>query len=391
MKKLLIGYGLFVALIWSYFLFAYPLDSFGKSNFASLSHAMFFTTVPLDWFLLLGIIRYQSSQSRYSLTTNDGSFSFMIWFCIKLFGLYLIIKLPFDFIWYEICKAYGISQQPYADWFFDFGLSYILFCLGLLFIIILTRYLMKKFKKAWWFALWLLTIPIALFLVYIQPIWIDPLYNDFQPMEDGELKQEILKLTEDAGIEDVTLLQVNKSTETTTFNAYVNGIFGNAQIVVWDTTIQGMEKDEILFILAHEIGHYVKHHVLLGVSGYLLMSFVVLWLLAVIFRKWWGMRESSEPTNVRAIPYLLLIASLLLFLFQPISMWVSREIETSADQYAMDHTEELQPAADSFQRLAIQSQSDISPAWWIKWLRFSHPTIQERIEMVENEMKSRDN
>ncbi|WP_267129010.1 M48 family metallopeptidase [Radiobacillus deserti] len=388
MKKYIIGYIVYVLVIWSYFLFAYPLDSFVNSNFASLSHAMFFTTIPLDWLLLLAVIKHQRTKDRFSFSGSQSQS--VLWYGTKLFGLYVLITFPFDFSWYEVMKQYGISQQSYLDWFMDYGISNLLYFLGLMFIIVAALQFIKRLPKMWWLALWFLSIPIALFLVYVQPIWIDPLYNDFQPMEETPLKQDILQLVSEANIEDVTLLQMDKSSETTTFNAYVNGIFGNARIVVWDTTLQGMKEDEILFILAHEIAHYVKHHVLVGVIGYLLMSFVILWLLAVLFRKWWGSREHKAPTDVRAIPYLLLITSFLLFVFQPVSMWVSREMETSADQYAIEHTEELQPAADSYRRLAVQSQSDISPVWWIKWLRFSHPTISERIQMVEREIERRD-
>lgn len=101
--------------------------------------------------------------------------------------------------------------------------------------------------------LWLWLIPAVIFMVFIQPVLIDPLFDDFSPLEQGNLRNEIVELTGNAGLNDVDLLVVHKSEKVSTYNAYVTGIFDNARIVIWDTMLKGMESAEILFIMAHEI------------------------------------------------------------------------------------------------------------------------------------------
>src|SRR5699024_8956947 len=259
-----------------------------------------------------------------------------------------------------------------------------LFWLTLFFLLLVARYVIKKFQRMWGVILWLMVIPIALFITFIQPIWIDPLFDNFSPLEEGTLREEIELLTEQAGIQDADLFEVDKSEKVSTYNAYVTGIFQHARIVLWDTTIKGMEQSEILFIIAHEIAHYLYKHVYLGIGLYLLLSFLVLLFLQEVSKKW------RKSYTFPMLAKLLFLTVIILMLTQPASLWVSRQMEIQADQYAIEHTENLEPALTSYQQLAMQSKTDISPAPWIVWFRSSHPSIADRIFRIEKEIKKRE-
>ncbi|WP_077623107.1 M48 family metallopeptidase [Sediminibacillus massiliensis] len=395
MKKLLTGYILYLIVIWCYFVYFYPLQTLADSKYAALAHAVFFSKLPLEWLLLYILIKKGWSSTwvdRLNDTTEKEWIKVLI-FSLLLVVIYELILLPFNLLWFSITHIEGTSHQTIGNWMYELGLNLLFFWLVLAAGIYVVRLLIKKYKN-WWFGLWLIALPIALFVVYIQPVWIDPLYEKFTVMEEGPLKTAIEDFTDKSGLEDATLLQVHKSEKTTAFNAYVTGIMGNARIVFWDTTLQGMPQEEILFILAHEIGHYVHGHVYIGVAGYIVLSFFLFYLTAVIYRFIWsniqGKKRFGKQYDLKAIPVLLLLFSLLMTASQPVSLFVSRKIEQAADVYAMNHTEDLQTGVESFRRMALESKSDIDPVFWIEWFRFSHPPIQDRIDRLKEEMEARE-
>ncbi|MDC3417248.1 M48 family metalloprotease [Aquibacillus salsiterrae] len=391
MNKSIVIYIIYLVLLWGYFLYFYPLESYAESRYAAIAHAVYFSKLPLEWLLLYYFYKHPAMQRWINKLSEIGKFEWVrsVMFSFLLVSLYGLVRFPFNLLWFKVSRNEGTSKQPVADWLFEMGLDLLFYWLVLMVGIYVLRILMAKYKRNWWFAMWLLALPIAIFVVYIQPVWIDPLYEDFSEMEEGPLKTEIENFVEEVGLKDATLLQVNMSEKVTTFNAYVTGIFGNARIVLWDTTIAGMEQDEVMFILAHEIGHYVKRHVYKGVFGYLLLSFFLLYLTAFLYRRM--NRKDVAEREWRAIPLLLLILSLLLTATQPVSMYVSRQIEKSADIYALKRTDDLTVAINSFKRLAVQSKSDLDPVFWVKWMRYSHPSISERIQLVEKEIEERRN
>jgi len=394
LRKGLLLYSVYVALIWIYFSFFYELDTFSQSHYGAYSHAYYFTSLAFPWVFLWCWLK---SQKATNITKRIEERWTRRWFQSLLFGLvisvtYQLVKLPLDVLGYGIAQANGVNHQPIGDWILEWLLEASFFIAMIAAVIVGVRYFMEKFEKKWWLALWVSTLPVVLFIVYIQPVVIDPLFETFEPLRNGPLKDSIVNIAQDAGIEEANIYEVNMSEKTSSFNAYVTGLANQKRIVLWDTTLNGMKPDEVLFILAHEVAHYVKHHVYLGVFGYIALSFLVLWLLEKVFTL--VIRNTKHriiglqnKLNLRSIPVLLLVASLLLFVTQPLSLYVSREMERSADQYAIEHTDNLGPALESYHSLAFQSKSDISPATWIVWLKYPHPPIQERIDRIRNTQK----
>ena len=164
------------------------------------------------------------------------------------------------------------------DELIDFWLNY-----GTMLILVSVLYwLMKKSTKRWWLYAWFLSIPFTLFMMFIQPIVIDPLYNDFYPLKDKQLEAEILELASKANIPAEHVFEVNMAEKTNSLNAYVTGIGSNARIVLWDTTLNKLSDQQILFIMAHEMAHYVEKHIYFGIATYLIFSLVGLYLTSKI-------------------------------------------------------------------------------------------------------------
>jgi Zn-dependent protease with chaperone function len=267
-------------------------------------------------------------------------------------------------------------------------LSLVLFYLAVTAVVFVSQILMKRFRKSWWILLWILLVPSAIFIVYVQPMWIDPLYEDFYHLPDGELRTEIEQLTSEAGIPDATLLEVDQSAKTVTYNAYVTGLFGSARVVLYDTTVDGLAQDEVLFIVAHEIGHYVLHHVYWGTAGFLVLGFVLLWVTKRLSDKFLAKRQ-IRAHQLRAVPLLLLIISSLQFASEPVSLYVSREMERQADAYALEHAPDAEAGIRMFQNMQQVSKGDPNPWPLFEWLRSTHPSNQERIETIESYQENR--
>jgi Zn-dependent protease with chaperone function len=115
--------------------------------------------------------------------------------------------------------------------------------------------------RRWWLWTGLAAVPFIVLMLLIAPIWIDPLFNKFGPMKDEALEAQILALADRAGIAGSRVFEVDKSVDTKAVNAYVTGVGQTKRIVLWDTIIAKLERRELLFVMGHEMGHYVLGHV----------------------------------------------------------------------------------------------------------------------------------
>ena len=269
------------------------------------------------------------------------------------------------------------------DELIDFWLNY-----GTMLILVSVLYwLMKKSTKRWWLYAWFLSIPFTLFIMFIQPIVIDPLYNDFYPLKDKQLETEILELAGKANIPAEHVFEVNMAEKTNSLNAYVTGIGSNARIVLWDTTLNKLSDQQILFIMAHEMAHYVEKHIYFGIATYLIFSLVGLYFTAkimnLVVNRLGTVLNITTVQDIRSLPLFLMIISMLLFLSSPISNMISRYQETRADRYAIEMTKDSEAGIITFQELTRSGLSQVNPPVLVKIFRYGHPTMLERISTLE--------
>lgn len=331
----------------------------------------------------MGVSRYfekiTTSQTKWKLLQNAGYL-----FLLSVF-VYIVL-FPLNYYRYYLSKSYGISTQTFASWMKDGVLDFwVSFGMSLI-IVTVIYWLMKKSEKRWWLYTWLLTIPFTIFVMFIQPVVIDPLYNDFYPLKNKELETKILSLATQANIPAEHVYEVNMAEKTNALNAYVTGIGSNSRIVLWDTTLNRLTDNEILFIMAHEMGHYVEKHIYFGIAGYLLLTLLGLWLTNKAMRRliarYGQVLKINKISNIRSYPLFLLLTSILLFASDPVSNYISRYQETRADQYAITLMEDREAAVTAFQKLTISGLSEVNPPLLVKWFRYTHPPMLERIYKV---------
>src|SRR5206468_4003663 len=155
-----------------------------------------------------------------------------------------------------------------------------------------------------------------------------PWYNDFYPLKNKELETKILEMANKAQIPTKHVFEVSMADKTNAMNAYVTGIGSNARIVLWDTTLNRLTDRQILFIMAHEMCHYVEKHIYFGIAGYLLLSLIGLYLANRLMdwatRRWGDELKITDKRDIRSFPLFLLILSILMFTASPLTNLVSR-------------------------------------------------------------------
>ncbi|GIN73989.1 metalloprotease [Bacillus sp. J14TS2] len=360
-----------------------------SEDYSRIRNLLFFLATPYEWLFYFLILIFGVSAA-FEKWANHTSKFYVIRSAIYLFWLSLasfIVMFPLSYLSFSISKSYQISTQTFSSWMkdklIDFWVSY-----GTTFVVITVLYfLIKKFPKRWWLAAWGLMIPFTIFMMFVQPVVIDPLYNDFYPLEDKKLEAKILDMADQANIPAEHVYEVDMSTKTNSLNAYVTGIGSNSRIVLWDTTLERLSDEEILFIMAHEMGHYVEKHIYIGMAGYIVLSFVGLWLTAKLMEHWLARRGKAwkveKMSNLSSLPVFLLITSVLLFAASPLTNMVSRYQESRADTYAVEMTQDKAAGIESFQSLTKAGLSQVNPPLLVKLFRYGHPTMLERIKKIE--------
>jgi STE24 endopeptidase len=278
---------------------------------------------------------------------------------------------------------YGLSAQAFGKWLQDEVIGLALTLVGGALVIWIPFLLLKHATKRWWLYTWFASIPLVLFLQFVQPIWIEPLFNDFGPMQDKVLETRILTLAHRVGIDSAKVYEVKKSVDTKELNAYVTGIGHTQRIVLWDTLLKAFTPDEISLVMGHEMGHYALGHTwkgLITISGAILCG---LWLIHVSVG--WVLRRYGERAGVRSLgdfaslPLLLLVFSLFGFVVTPLAFTLSRHFEHEADRFGLEITHDNHACATAFVKFVEHDLSYPTPSPFIEYLRYTHPSAAERI------------
>jgi STE24 endopeptidase len=405
----LVTYGIFIACIYFYlFIFhtdTIPAELKGTSvdperfltaheivlseQYSTVRNFLFFIEVPFEWFFYLLILLFGIGNLFEKWANRTTPFTLIhnaiFTFCLSF--LTFIFFYPLKFFRYTLSKNYGISTQSFHDWMRDLLINFWLDWFLLFIVVSVLYWLIRKSENRWWLYKWFLAIPFVVFLMFIQPVVIDPLFNDFYEIKNKSLEEKILSLAETAGIPSEHVYEVNMSEKTNALNAYVTGVGSNSRIVLYDTTLEKLNEDEILFIMAHEMAHYVEKHIYFGITGYLSLLFLLLFVVAKlakkVIKKFGKLLHISSMNNLASLPLILLIVSVLTFATSPISNVVSRQMEMRADLYAMELTKNNDAAVSTFQKLTKTGLSQVNPPTLVKWFRYGHPTMLERIQMAE--------
>jgi STE24 endopeptidase len=311
----------------------------------------------------------------------------LVVYLVLLSALLFAVELPLSYyVGYVREHAYGLSDQQPGKWFSDqlkaLALGLVVGALTLW----IPYLLLARSPRRWWLWTGALSLPFFILAALVAPIWIAPLFNKFGSMNDKALEAQVVALAQRAGVDGARVFEVEKSVDTKKVNAYVTGVGQTKRIVLWDTLLRRLEPKQTLFVVGHELGHYVLHHVWIGILLSTALTMLGLWgahrLAGLLLARYAGRFGFDRLSDVASLPLLMLLLALFSFLLTPPSLALSRHHERAADRHGLDLTGDCCAAATAFIALQEQNLSVPRPGPLYKLFRASHPPIGERVDAI---------
>jgi STE24 endopeptidase len=357
---------------------AYTADSAAFGIISNLVSQAFLLVI-----LLSGLLPW---LVKYIHQWGFGSIFGGLFFFASLSILTNLLRLPFSLYGTFVIEGrYGFNTKTFRLWVNDLVKSLVLSALlgGLLLWLFLT--LVVRGGNSWWVWAWLIMGAFELLMMWLYPVIIAPLFNKFEPIASKELENDIRALMEKAGLRAKGVFRMDASKRSKHTNAYFTGLGKSKRIVLFDTLLEAHTGEEILAVLAHELGHWKKKHVHKQLILAEVLSLVGFYVVARLL-DWPSMYRTFgffEP-----IPYvgLFLMGALfspLGYFAQPLASAISRKFEREADDYTLALIQRAEPMVKALKRLAADNLANLTPHPLYAWFYYSHPPLVERIERLK--------
>ncbi len=298
-------------------------------------------------------------------------------------GVYLVVSsllaLPFAIYtdwWRE--TQYDRTSQSLADFLAQGGISLLLSALiGGLFLLGVYA-LIRKAGRWWWAWAGALVAAAISCMLLLSPVLIEPLFNDYQPIPEGEVRDAVLVLAAEAGVPENRVFMYDGSRQSNNFTANVSGVGSNARIAISDVAMDEASLDEVKAVTGHEIGHYVLGHVWRSIAVISLLGIAIFWLTARLYP--WFARlfgTDAELADPRGLPVFSFVIGLLFVLAQPITNTLTRLGESEADAYSLTHVGLPDALSGALIKTAEYRYPLAGPVE--EALFYTHPTVESRV------------
>jgi STE24 endopeptidase len=300
--------------------------------------------------------------------------------------LLLAVGLPLAAWRHDRAFDVGLSTQVWGPWLEDVAKS-----AGIEAVIAgaggaIGLALVRRFPRRWWIPGSGIVIAFGVITLWLWPVLIDPLFNDFQPLKQGRLRSEVLDLARRADVKVGEVYRVDASRRTTAVNAYVNGIGPTKRVVLYDNLIDGLPPEQVRQVVAHELGHQKHRDLYRGLLWLALVAPAGVYLaqrLAETFGRREGLGDPARKPGPAALPAIALAVSLVSLAFGSASNVVSRQVEARADSFSLELTHNPAALIALQRELAERNISDPDPPALLQTLFGTHPTTIERIGIGE--------
>lgn len=296
-----------------------------------------------------------------------------------------ILHIPFDlYSTFHIESKYGFNKQTFGLWFADTVKGLLLSTIVSVVLLGVVFWLIKLTPGYWWLVVWLFLLCFKIFMLYISPYVIEPIFNKFVPITDKGLEEKIKKLFTGAGLSVSKVFTMDASRRSGHGNAYFSGIGHVKRIVLFDTLMEKNSHGEILAILAHEAGHWKKKHILKRLVMMECFSFVAIYVAFLLVQGDWlaGVFRIAEPTMYVKLVLVGFCFMIVLFPLKPVAAWLSRRDEWEADRFATDLTETPHVLARALVKLGRDNLANLHPHPWYINLHYSHPPLSQRVSRL---------
>ena len=249
----------------------------------------------------------------------------------------------------------------------------------------LVIWLIRRFPERWWIPSAGVVVGFAVLTLYLSPVVIDPLFNKFEPLPRGELRSEVLRLADRAGVDVGEVYRVDASRRTTSVNAYVGGLGHTKRVVLYDNLIEDFPPDEVRSVVAHELGHVDGRDIPRGILWIVLVAPAGMFLVQRLAQRIAGddILGAGVRPDGRALPAIALALAVVSFGLTSAGNALSRPVEARADAFALELTKEPDAFIELERDLAIRNLGDPDPPRLLQLLFGTHPTTRERLGFGE--------
>ena len=300
-----------------------------------------------------------------------------------------LLTIPFSlYSTFRIENKYGFNTMTVNLWVTDLIKSLLLSTVILGVISLVGLSIIRHSPGYWWLFVWGFLFVFSIFIMYISPYVIEPLFNKFTPLESGELEEKIREMMRKIGLRVSRVFTIDASKRSRHTNAYFTGIGRVKRIVLFDTLMEMMVQSEILAVLAHEAGHWKKKHVLKRLVVFEFMSLAGSYLAYMILNSGvltdiFGIEGEAFFAKIIILGFIFGIAA---FPFTPLMSYFSRRHEDEADRFAIELTADPESLATSLIKLSKDNLSNLHPHPLYAKFYYSHPPIVERIKTIRGKI-----
>jgi STE24 endopeptidase len=290
-----------------------------------------------------------------------------------------VLALPwtiYDSWWRE--KGYGRTSQPIGDFLTQNLLAMAISALVTALFMIGVYWLIRRAGRRWWLWSGALTAVALAFVMLLSPVLIEPLFNKYEPVPPGQVRDAGVEMAGRAGIPPDKIFMYNGSRQSNNFTANAGGVGSTARVAISDVALKSASLDEVRAVTGHEIGHYVLKHTWWGVLFFSLLAIVLLWLADRLFPRFArAFGSDSRIADPRGIPVLAFLVSLFGLLALPLLNSFTRTLESQADRYSLET--ENRPDALSTALVKTAEYRYPRPGRLEEILFYDHPSVERRV------------
>ncbi|OHE56789.1 MAG: peptidase M48 [Thermodesulfovibrio sp. RBG_19FT_COMBO_41_18] len=296
------------------------------------------------------------------------------------------LSTPFSlYSTFKIENKYGFNTTTPKLWLTDFLKSILVSTILMGIVALVGLWLIQSSPNYWWIWVWGFFLIFSLFMIYISPYVIEPLFNKFTPIEEEGIEDKIKKLMQKVNLKVSRVFKMDASKRSRHTNAYFTGIGRVKRIILYDTLLEKMNHDEILSVLAHEAGHWKKKHVLKMIIVLELISLIGIYISFRILQTdlLTALFQIKQGTFFAKVIILGFIGGIISFPFIPLSNYVSRRFEREADRFACELTGNSESMASALIKLSKDNLSNLHPHPFYAAFYYSHPPVVQRIKDIK--------
>jgi STE24 endopeptidase len=275
-------------------------------------------------------------------------------------------------------KGYGRTSQPLGDFLFQSTLAAVIGALLLSIFMVGVYWLMRRTGRRWWIWSGGLTALALVFIMVLAPVLIEPLFNKYEPVPPGQVRDAVVSMAQRAGIPPDKVFMFNGSRQSNNFTANAGGIGSTARVAISDVAFKNASLDEVRAVTGHEIGHYVLKHSWLGVVISTVLAVILFWLADRLYPRFARLFGSDAVlSDPRGIAVLVFLVSLLALLATPLLNTFARMVETQADAYSL--RTENRPDALSTALVKTAEYRYPRPNPIEEAIFYDHPSVERRV------------